>query len=63
PVNEVGVSELYGIDDPSYPVRDTGLKFVREHSQGIIPKGKFPREFSLGNFPFLRGADKLPYGL
>ncbi|NLW70893.1 MAG: class I SAM-dependent methyltransferase, partial [Eubacteriaceae bacterium] len=37
PVNEVGVSELYGIDDPSYPVRDTGLKFVREHS--LTPEG------------------------
>ncbi len=31
PVNEVGVTTLYGMDDPSEPENGTNVKFVREH--------------------------------
>jgi len=32
PINEVGVTEVYGFDEPSAPVQGTGLTFLREHS-------------------------------
>lgn len=32
PINEVGVTEVYGFDDPLELEKDTGLSFVREHS-------------------------------
>lgn len=32
PINEVGVTEVYGFDDPAMPVNGTSLSFVREHS-------------------------------
>lgn len=32
PINEVGVTEVYGFDDPSEPEDGTGLHFVKEHS-------------------------------
>jgi len=32
PINEVGVTEVYGFDDPAMPVKDTELSFVGEHS-------------------------------
>ena len=31
PVKEVGVTQVYGIDDPEELIRDTGLAFVRQH--------------------------------
>lgn len=31
PVNDVGVTEVYGLDDPRTLERGTGLSFVREH--------------------------------
>ena len=31
PINEVGVTEVYGFDDPEAPVAGTGLTFLREH--------------------------------
>ena len=31
PINEVGVTRVFGFDDPKIPVEDTGLAFVREH--------------------------------
>ena len=31
PINTVGVREVYGIDDPNLPVRETGLTYVCEH--------------------------------
>ena len=32
PINEVGVTEVYGIDDPFTLTTNTGLAFVREHT-------------------------------
>jgi len=32
PINEVGVTEVYGFDDPAMPVKGTALSFKREHS-------------------------------
>ena len=32
PINEVGVTEVYGFDDPAMPVTGTNLSFVQEHS-------------------------------
>ena len=31
PVNDVGVTVLYGIDDPKILEKDTGLLYIREH--------------------------------
>jgi len=31
PVKDVGVTQVYGIDDPAEFIRDTGLAFVRQH--------------------------------
>lgn len=31
PINEVGVTQVYGFDDPRDPEQGTGLRFVREH--------------------------------
>ena len=32
PINEVGVSQVYGFDDPEILTEDTGLTFVQEHT-------------------------------
>jgi len=32
PINEVGVTRVYGFDDPRELVQGTGLTFVQEHS-------------------------------
>lgn len=32
PINDVGVTQTYGIDDPASAVKGTGLKFVVEHN-------------------------------
>ncbi len=32
PINDVGVTEVYGIDDPEIVVKDTGLSFIKEHN-------------------------------
>lgn len=32
PINDVGVTTVYGIDDPMSVVKDTSITFVREHS-------------------------------
>lgn len=32
PINEVGVTQVYGFDDPREPEKDTGLTFLKEHS-------------------------------
>ena len=32
PINEVGVTEVYGFDDPAMPIAGTGISFVQEHS-------------------------------
>ncbi len=32
PINEVGVTEVFGFDDPEMPVTGTGLSYVQEHS-------------------------------
>lgn len=32
PINEVGVTQVYGMDDPAALQQDTGLQFVQEHS-------------------------------
>jgi len=32
PINEVGVTQVYGFDDPRELEKDTGLAFVQEHS-------------------------------
>ena len=31
PINEVGVTQVYGFDDPEELTADTGLRFVKEH--------------------------------
>jgi len=31
PINEVGVTQVYGFDDPAMPVCNTGITFVKEH--------------------------------
>ena len=36
PINEVGVTEVYGVDDPRVLEADTGISFVREHE--MTPK-------------------------
>ena len=41
PINEVGVTRVYGFDDPEEPAQDTGLHFCREHEltpQWLIEK-------------------------
>lgn len=32
PINDVGVTTVYGVDDPTQMEQDTGLAFVKEHS-------------------------------
>ena len=32
PINEVGVTQVYGFDDPRDLEKDTGILFVREHT-------------------------------
>ena len=32
PINQVGVTKVYGLDDPKELERDTGITFVREHA-------------------------------
>lgn len=32
PINEVGVTKVYGFDDPAMPIAGTGIFFVQEHS-------------------------------
>ena len=32
PINEVGVTQVYGFDDPRDPENGTGLRFVKEHA-------------------------------
>ena len=32
PINDVGVTQVYGFDDPQIPVTGTSLSFVQEHS-------------------------------
>lgn len=58
PVNEVGVTGVYGFDDPKDPEKNTGLTFVEEYSMtperliGQLPKGErgFFRCFFAGSF-------------
>ena len=37
PINDVGVTTVYGIDDPNALTTDTGLRFVREHDMTPAP--------------------------
>lgn len=36
PINDVGVTKVYGIDDPKVLEQDTGIRFVKEHE--MTPK-------------------------
>ena len=37
PINDVGVTAVYGMDDPVALAEKTGLKYVREHSMAPLP--------------------------
>ena len=46
PINEVGVTKVFGVDDPGEPARGTGIRFVQEHTMTPdwliqhLPKGE-----------------------
>ena len=46
PINDVGVTQVYGLDDPTEPEKDTGFGFVREQDMtpdamiGQLPKSE-----------------------
>ncbi len=53
PINEVGVTQLYGVDDPRELEAGTGLKFRREHA--LTPRDKIDelRGFERAFFKFM----------
>lgn len=36
PINDVGVTKVYGIDNPEFAVKNEGIKFIKEHT--MTPK-------------------------